>query len=625
MRLYVDRKLDGIIGNPEIYGLTTAEPLDGDEQAPIGAWDSTFPRDLNDHAIFPLDGRREVIVTAEDVAGNLSAQAVLVIMIDTQGPRIVDPDGAGSLSGVHISDDPATAVDESTYDLFAPKPTDGPTPLVRKLTIHMSDSPARAAGFLYGAVNQVLAQQLGHYRLRGDRNGNVPITSIVVTNAPAVAGKPANATVELSFGSPLPDDRYEITIGDGLMDDAGNRLDGETDAVPTFPSGDGVPGGQFIARFTVDSRAEIGSYFRQRVGIDLNGNFVFDPNNADSANRDATFVWGGKSDTVFAGNFAAAGAVSANGFDKLGAYGREKNKYRWLLDLNGDGAFDPAIDARVVNSLKLSGVPVAGNFDPAHPGDEVGLYKGTGKWYLDSNGNNNIEKGDTVLKGNLKGKPMVGDFDGDGLEDLGSWHRNRFDFDLAADGLDGMADVTISGGFTPGQEKPVAGDMDGDGIDDIALVARNRHNTDINGEVVTAQWYVLVSNDYDGTIRVPGTVNTLDHAFNAGPFGHDLFTEFGDVGGMPLIGNFDPPAFTPDSDMPNGRTLRNSDAALLGYLDDGSSSDTVPAVSDTAKQAYFSQLGALSVDPSVTSYLLSDAVKRGQTKSALRSRTGILG
>ena len=47
------------------------------------------------------------------------------------------------------------------------------------------------------------------------------------------------------------------------MDPAGNQLDGESNAAepngaPMFPSGNGVPGGNFVGRFTVDSRPEIG-------------------------------------------------------------------------------------------------------------------------------------------------------------------------------------------------------------------------------------------------------------------------------------------------------------------------------------------------------------------------------
>ena len=94
----------------------------------------------------------------------------------------------------------------------------------------------------------------------------------------------------------LPDDRYTLTINDtAVVDPAGNKLDGESNAAeplnnPNFPSGNGVPGGNFIARFTVDSRPELGDFAAARVYIDANGNFIYDPQNTDFTNRDLTFT-----------------------------------------------------------------------------------------------------------------------------------------------------------------------------------------------------------------------------------------------------------------------------------------------------------------------------------------------
>src|SRR5690606_6990620 len=56
-----------------------------------------------------------------------------------------------------------------------------------------------------------------------------------------------------------------------------------------------------------------------------------------------------------------------------------------------------------------------------------------------------------------------------------------------------------------------------------------------------AEWYFLLSNDFDQTARVTGTVNTLNHAFTPVPFGNDLYAEFGDERSLPIVGNFDPP------------------------------------------------------------------------------------
>src|SRR5205085_334338 len=130
---------------------------------------------------------------------------------------------------------------------------------------------------------------------------------------PPMPGEPALATVELVFrlpgpdgvfntaddiGAPLPDDRFTLTVNDDIIDKAGNHLDGESNAsepleflspsrwlpalsmmssftdiidkagnhldgesnasepleFPTFPTGDTLPGGAFVGRFTIDSR-----------------------------------------------------------------------------------------------------------------------------------------------------------------------------------------------------------------------------------------------------------------------------------------------------------------------------------------------------------------------------------
>ena len=48
----------------------------------------------------------------------------------------------------------------------------------------------------------------------------------------------------LHFASPLPDDRYTLTVSDRITDNAGNPLDGEFNGL--FPSGNGVPTGTFV-------------------------------------------------------------------------------------------------------------------------------------------------------------------------------------------------------------------------------------------------------------------------------------------------------------------------------------------------------------------------------------------
>jgi hypothetical protein len=393
------------------------------------------------------------------------------------------------------------------------------------------------------------------------------------------------AEVILVFDKFLPDDRYTLTVRDSIADAAGNRLDGESQAASpfensadVFPSGDGVPGGNFTARFTIDSRPEIGSSIAQGIQIDINGNFVWDPANAqignDATNVDLAFtlpgyengalIPGGLSphDLVVVGKFTAPGAAGLPPrlFDQLASYGNYNGVFRWLIDLDSDGVVygngDPdGVDDLIVNQGTLAGfnstaragaIPVAGNFDRnAANGDEIGLYY-SGIWAVDTDHDYIIDK---VITSSLFGAPIVGDFDGNGNDDLAVFNSNQWSFDLSFNALaqsTASSDTSLIWGFPGVLDKPVAADMDQDGIDDIGLwVPRNGPNP----PRIIAEWYFLVSGDFDPTPdngvdnrqRVSGTINMLNHPFSPVPFGFDLFAEFGDELALPIVGNFDPP------------------------------------------------------------------------------------
>ena len=531
VRLFADANNDGVLDEAvDIFlGQTVAVPLDGTNQFPTGQWTLTSQVDLNNPLLFGHDGTRRIFATAEDLAGTCDHTTAfpvqtLLIHIDTAGPQITD---------VAITGSPL-------FNLFANKPANapaGPTPLVHSLTISVRDLPGRdTVNFPNDpAVVAAVAVDPGKFVLRGDANGVIPISSVIVIDNPLVNGAFATATIQLTFFAPLPDDRYTLTINDGIKDTAGNALDGESNAVepvgtPSFPSGDGQPGGAFVARFTVDSRPEIGVYSSGTAALDLNGNLHFDEQNLDFTNRDIVVKLGFDSDRMFAGNFAGAGGV-ADGFDKLATYGFVSGAWRFLIDTNNDAV----PDVTTTSTIAVDGLAFAADFAPLTPGDEVGVFDGK-TWYLDTNGSLAIDAGDTIIAGgDMRGYPIVGDFDGDGNLDLGTWALNRFYFDLAADGLDGNADATIDFGFSGVVERPVADDMDQDGITDIGLWVPGRSQS---LPTTAGEWYFLMST---GGGPSPGAVTALNHAFSPIPLGNDINTQFGDEFALPIVGNFDPP------------------------------------------------------------------------------------
>jgi hypothetical protein len=297
---------------------------------------------------------------------------------------------------------------------------------------------------------------------------------------------------------------------------------------PVFPSGDGWSGGDFVVRFTVDSRPEIGTVAAGNLYVDINGNLVFDPESKDNdaTNRDLVFQFGLVADAHFTGNFAPGGAVTASGFDKLGAYGVVGNVYRFLLDFDHDGT----VDFSSVSEVAVAGFPVAGEFNLAHPGDEIGLFNGR-KWYLDTDGDNVLEVADTAIPTPMRGLPIVGDFNGDGADDLATYDpgSDTFFFDLD---LNGSIDDTLVFGFNGFGERPLSGDINLDGIDDLVLWVTNRAGL-LPDEA--AEWYMLVSDN------PPGLPSSVFEPFSPEPLGNDLFAQFGNDDALPLFANLDPP------------------------------------------------------------------------------------
>ncbi len=403
------------------------------------------------------------------------------------------------------------------------------------------------------------------------------------------------AAVNLTFAAPLPDDRFTLTVNDSIKDPAGNELDGESNAdepngAPTFPSGDYSSGGDFVARFTVDSRPEVATWSQGSVYADINGNFVWDPEGQDNdaVNRDFTFKFGLQSDAFFNGNFAAgAGTATGSGFDKLGAYGAIAGTYGFALDTNDDGV----AETFPTMAYQVNGIPVAGNFDAVLPGvpnarDEIGLFDGT-FWYLDVNGSNSITNGagGTPVErfanpaGMQNGIPFVGDFDGNGFDDLATFNNQTGGFQfimmnaasyaaifnagagggplpapIAAPfvffpGLGFAPPVAADQGFSGFGEKPLAGDMNLDGIDDIVLWVPGRE-----GQLPkeAGEFYFLVS---DGLPAVAPAVIAPAITFapySPAPLGNDLYAQFGDDFALPLLGNFDPPIEGSSNPGPTG-------------------------------------------------------------------------
>ena len=436
-----------------------------------------------------------------------------LLFLDTRGPRVASV--TDSVSGQSV-------IDETS-------PT-GPTPLFRSIDITFVDEPARAAGFDNAAVNLLLGTTPDNYQLVGDANGPIPIAriEIVFDGEHTVSGQTMRmTTVRLVFAAPLPDDRFTISVLDQIADDAGNLLHSE-------------PGQSFSGRFTVDSRPELAAWNAGCVWIDANGDFTFDPQPLDPANSDIACLFGLIGDTIFAGNFSGAADGKADGFDKLAAYGCVDDQFRWLIDTNNDGL--PDIDQ--IDAAGINGLPLAGRFDASLAnGDEVGLaiLSHRIRLHLVFRHRPRLpgQSGKAALQP-VAGPSVVGDFNGDGLDDLGAWHDGLFQIDLAGpitpNASRGMARcVAFRFSFTGSQSRPVAADMNQDGFGSRPLpptaTVRQRLSPQRGGFSCPPTRHRCFRRIDSRSTRHPSSAHLA-------PVGQRSGGQFGESSALPLVGNF---------------------------------------------------------------------------------------
>ena len=215
-----------------------------------------------------------------------------------------------------------------------------------------------------------------------------------------------------------------------------------------------------------------------------------------------------------------------------------------MIDVDNDGVPDLNIVQPEIVDQNINGFPVAGSFDGnADNGDEVGIYNGQ-TWLLDTDGDYVVDTPIDFVDGNgdpVFGFPFVGDFDNDGIDDLGTWRDNVFQLDLTTvNGRDGVAETFFRFGFSGPRDLPVAADFDGDGIDDLGLWVPDRAGVP---QSEAAEWYIFISDDEPiinsdridfGFISQDPVVDEIlgfappPARFRPDPFGPDLFAQFGD-------------------------------------------------------------------------------------------------
>ncbi len=250
----------------------------------------------------------------------------------------------------------------------------------------------------------------------------------------------------------------------------------------------GLPGAfPLTGDFNGDGVAEVAVYCDGVWIVDLNGNGYFDEGDlwAELGNED---------------DLPVVGDWDGDGKDDIGVFGRE-----WVGDWHA-AADDPGLpDAANPPNGKLKNLPpthraaaigrrtmqatargtirsdlidhvfrYGSGGDKAVAGDwngdgisNIGVFR-DGTWFLDVDGDGRWSFNDVTIElGREDDLPVVGDFNGDGIDDLGVYRRGTWYLDTNGDRrLDAHDEVFQLGGPN---DAPAAGDFNGDGIDEIAV------------------------------------------------------------------------------------------------------------------------------------------------------------
>ncbi len=211
--------------------------------------------------------------------------------------------------------------------------------------------------------------------------------------------------------------------------------------------------------------------------------------------------------------------------DEVGVW-RGSARY-FYIDKNGNGAYNGTATERLgtfLSSYVSGDAPVAGDWDNDGIG-EIGVWrKSTRYFYIDKNGNGvyngtaTERLGPFLSTSDPSDRPVAGDWDNDGIDEIGIWRGATRYFFLDKNG-NGVYNGTATERLGPflssyvSGDAPVAGDWDRDGIDEVGVWRKS-----------TRYFYL----DKDGNGIYAGTSERL------GPF---LSTN--DSTDAPVAGNWD--------------------------------------------------------------------------------------
>ncbi len=202
-----------------------------------------------------------------------------------------------------------------------------------------------------------------------------------------------------------------------------------------------------------------------RVGVFRAGQWFLDKGDLGWQNTDTVYPAPGFGAAT---DIPVAGDMNGDGVSEVGVYRPATGA--WYFDLDGNGAWSGCgLDLCLTAFGAPTDLPVVGDWD-GNGRDEVGVYR-QGQWYFDMDGNGTWNPAIDAFKqafGAPSDLPVAGDWNGDGKDEIGVYRQGTWYLDNGNGRWDAGIDMVI-GSFGAATDLPVAGDVDDDGCAEVGV------------------------------------------------------------------------------------------------------------------------------------------------------------
>ncbi|PXF60541.1 MAG: hypothetical protein C4B59_09145 [Candidatus Methanogaster sp.] len=194
------------------------------------------------------------------------------------------------------------------------------------------------------------------------------------------------------------------------------------------------------------------------------------------------------------GDIPITGDWNGNGYDTIGVF--RPSTAQFFLDYDNDGVSDMNATFGVIGDI-----PVVGDWD-GDGGDNIGVFRqnhsdsGLTMFFLDLD-NSGGSADQSVAFGEPDDLPVIGDWDGDGDDNIGLYRPGSttgvFYLDIDNDG--GAADI-VTPEYGDLGDIPIAGDWDGDSDDNIGVYRPGTGEFFLNASMPSVPKTIYVDDDF---------------------------------------------------------------------------------------------------------------------------------